>query len=86
MSMASQSISGIVERVFVSVDERTGRSTVSFFPVEAAAPYQLDGDPRGDVAMAQARSIAARYQGCTVVGPHFHTSKEGGARPRRRRG
>jgi len=71
------------ERVFVSVDERTARSTVSFWPTGVGEPFQFEGDGRGESAMTEARKIAARFPGCTIQGPHFHTSKEGVRRRRR---
>jgi hypothetical protein len=85
MEHAMSPLTGPPDRVFVSVDARTGRSTISFFPAEVGAPYQFDTDPNGATAMAEAKVIAAKYPGCTVDGPHFHTSKEGGARRPRRR-
>ena len=80
------SLRGNPDRVFVSVDERTGRSTISYFPADVGPPHQVETEDRsGAVAMAEARKIAARYPGCIVDGPHFHTSKEGGAKRGRRR-
>ena len=79
-------LNGTPDRVFVSVDERTGRSTISFFPADVGPPYQMDTEDRsGNEAMAEAKKIAAKYPGCSVDGPHFHTSKEGGVRRGRRR-
>jgi len=75
---------GAPQKVFISVDERTGRSTVSFWPADVGTPFQIEDDRKGDSALVEARSIASRYPGCTVDGPHFHTSKEGARRPRRR--
>ncbi len=76
---------GSPERIFVSVDQSTGRSTVSFAPPTVGDPIPLDGDPTGTEAVASAKAIVAAYPGCTIVGPHFHSSALGRARPRRRR-
>lgn len=73
------------ERVFVSVDESTARSTVSFFPSGAAAPIQQDGDGRGDLALSVARSVVAAFPTCTIAGPHFHASATARPKSRRRR-
>jgi hypothetical protein len=78
-------LTGTPDRIFVSVDARTGKSTVSFFPADVGPPFQFDTDPSGTEAMAEAKKVAAKYPGCTVDGPHFHTSKEGGVRRPRRR-
>jgi hypothetical protein len=79
-------LAGRPERIFVSVDERTGRSTLSFAPPDVGAPVVREGDARGEQAMAAARAIAASHAGCVVAGPHFHTSREPGSpSPRRRR-
>jgi hypothetical protein len=79
-------LNGTPDRVFVSVDERTGRSTISFLPATVGQPYQLETEDRsGSEALAEAKRIAAKYPGCIVDGPHFHTSKEGGVRRGRRR-
>ena len=76
---------GTPTRVFVSVDESTGRSTLSFAPPEVGDPLSLDADGAGAAALAAARSIAAAHPGCAIVGPHFHASARGHARPRRKR-
>lgn len=76
-------LTGAPERIFVSVDESTGRSTLSFFPTGVGAPIPREDDKTGDAAMKDARAIAAAYPGCVVVGPHFHASAQG--RPRARR-
>ncbi len=68
----------------MSVDERTGRSTISFAPSDVCAPFVIEDDSSGDRAMVQARDIVARYPGCTIAGPHFHRSVEGRKRLRRR--
>jgi hypothetical protein len=73
------------ERIFVSVDETTGRSTLSFAPKEVGTPVQYQDDQQGLVAMREARSIAEEHPGCKVEGPHFHASKPGGSKPRMRR-
>jgi hypothetical protein len=82
----SVKLMGIPERIFVSVDERTGRSTLSYAPKEIGAPIVREGDHRGEQAMVAARAIAASYPGCAIAGPHFHASRPpGSSRPRRGR-
>lgn len=76
---------GTPARVFISVDESTGRSTLSYAPPEVGEPLSFDGDADGSSALATARAIAAAHAGCAIVGPHFHASARGHARPRRRR-
>jgi hypothetical protein len=77
---------GVPERIFVSVDQRTSSSTVSFAPQDVCAPIVRESDPQGELAMSSARAIAASYPGCAITGPHFHTSRPAGsAKPRRYR-
>ncbi len=76
---------GRPERVFVSVDESTGRSTLSFQPPDISDPVQRDDDRTGAAAMREAASIVETYPGCTIHGPHFHAARPAGRmRPRRR--
>jgi hypothetical protein len=82
---AAPRLKGHPERVFVSVDESTGKSTISFQPADVGAPVQVDDDKTGSLAMQQARSISEKYPGCTVHGPHFHTARPPGGRWKRRR-
>lgn len=70
------------ERVFVSVDASTGRSTLSYAPADAGQPVTFDGDPDGEGALQTAHAIVATYPGCAITGPHFFESAKG--RPRRR--
>ena len=77
-------VTGRPERIFVSVDASTGRSTISFAPADAGSPFQRDDDADGAHAMRDARAIVARYPGATIHGPHFHAARTGRARPRRR--
>jgi hypothetical protein len=72
------------ERIFVSVDASTGRSTISFSPADAGEPFQRDGDADGSRAMRDAEAIIARYPGTTIHGPHFHAAPTGRVRSRRR--
>ena len=77
-------LTGDPDRIFVSVDERTGKSTLSFAPAGIGAPIVRDDDARGELALVAAREIAAAYPRCVVAGPHFHTSRPAGSpRPRR---
>ena len=83
----SAALRGRPERVFVSVDESTGRSTISFMPPDVADPVQHDDDKTGAAAMAEAQKIVATYPGCTVHGPHFHAARPPNRhRPRRKPG
>jgi len=77
-------ILGRPDRIFVSVDASTGRSTISFAPPDVGSPFQRDGDADGARAMRDAQAIVARYPGATIHGPHFHAAPTGRARPRRR--
>lgn len=78
---------GRPEKIFVSVDESTGRSTLSFQPNDVGGPMQHDDDHKGTRAMADAKAIVDKYPGCTVHGPHFHAARPAGkSRPRRRPG
>ncbi len=78
-------LKGHPERVFVSVDESTGKSTLSFQPTGVGDPVQHEDDKTGSIAMQQARSISEKYPGCTVHGPHFHAARPPGGRWKRRR-
>ncbi len=69
-------LQGRVERIFVSVDTSTGRSTISFQPADVGAPILHDDDRAGAIAIREARAIADGHPGSVVTGPHFH-----GARP-----
>lgn len=82
---AALRLKGSPERIFVSVDDSTGKSTISFQPADVGGPVQHEGDKTGQIAMQEARSISAKYPGCTVHGPHFHTARPPGARWKRRR-
>jgi hypothetical protein len=66
------------ERIFVSVDESTGRSTISFAPADVGTPIQHEGDKTGAAAMRDAKSISETYPGCTIHGPHFHAARPPG--------
>jgi hypothetical protein len=79
------SLRGRPDRVFVSVDESTGRSTISFHPTDVGPPVQLDDDKTGSRAMKDATTISERYPGCTVHGPHFHTARPPGRMKLRRK-
>jgi hypothetical protein len=72
------------DRIFVSVDESSGRSTISFSPTDAGSPFQRDADRDGALAMRDAQAILARYPGATIHGPHFHAAPTGRTRTRRR--
>lgn len=67
-----------VERIFVSVDESTGRSTISFAPPDARTPIVQEEDRSGALAMREANAISAACPGSTVHGPHFHAARPAG--------
>jgi hypothetical protein len=69
---------GRPERVFVSVDSSTKRSTISFQPTDACDPFQCEDDGTGITAMREATAIAATFAGCTVHGPFFHDARPTG--------
>lgn len=73
------------DRIFVSVDESTGKSTISFQPNDAGDAIQHDDDHKGLRAMKDAQAICARYPGATIHGPHFHAARPARARVRPRR-
>lgn len=74
---------GTPQRIFVSVDETTKRSNISFLPPDVGTPVQFDDDLKGEQALKLAKEIAKAHGGCTVEGPHFHSSNPG--KPRRPR-
>ena len=76
---------GRPDRIFVSVDESTGRSTISFAPAEAGDPIQHEDDKSGARAMKDAQALCSRYPGATIHGPHFHAARPPRARVRARR-
>jgi len=78
-------LQGRVERIFVSVDESTGRSTISFLPAGVGDPVLREGDRTGAMAMKDAKTIADDHPGCTVQGPHFHAARPPGRKRMMRR-
>jgi hypothetical protein len=75
---------GTPARIFVSVDESTGRSILSFAPADVGEPVACDDDGKGARALATAKAISAQFPGCTIVGPHYHASARGRPKSRRR--
>jgi hypothetical protein len=84
-SISTTRLRGRPERVFVSVDESTGRSTMSFQPPDIADPVMREDDRTGAAAMREAASILETYPGCTVHGPHFHAARPAGRTRLRRK-
>ena len=82
---AAARLHGRPQRIFVSVDESTGKSTISFQPSDVGSPVQHEDDKTGSTAMREARAISEQYPGCTVHGPHFHAARPAGSKWRRRR-
>lgn len=82
--MASPQLRGSPDRIFISVDESTGTSTVSFFPADVGAPFQMTNDHDGALALADAKAIIAKHPGCTIHGPHFHAARPARAKPKKR--
>jgi hypothetical protein len=76
--LATGSLHTRPDRIFVSVDESTGRSTISFAPADAGGPIMHEGDSTGAVAMREAKTICERYPGVTIHGPHFHAARPAG--------
>jgi hypothetical protein len=85
MTMTDQPrVIGRPDRIFVSVDTSTKKSTISFAPPDVGAPFQRDNDADGALAMRDANAILTRYPGATIHGPHFHTAPTSRLRQRRR--
>jgi hypothetical protein len=66
------------ERIFISVDESVGRSTISFAPADAGSPILHEGDRTGALAIRDAKEILATYPGATIHGPYFHAARPAG--------
>jgi len=73
------------DRIFISVDESTGLSTLSFQPPDSGDPFRYEDDKAGTKAVAGAAVITAKYPGCLVSGPHFHAARPAKARLRPRK-
>jgi len=86
MTPEAPRLRGRPDRIFVSVDESTGRTTISFAPAEAGEPILHEDDKSGARAMKDAQALMSRYPGATVHGPHFHAARPPRARVRSRRG
>jgi hypothetical protein len=84
MSTETTRLRGTPERIFISVDESTGKSTVSFSPADVGTPFQYDDDKEGVRALKDAQAILAKYPTATIHGPHFHAARTGRVRPRKR--
>ena len=76
---------GKPDKIFISVDESTGRSTVSFAPPDVGTPFSHDGDHKGTKALEDAKKIIQQHPTCTIHGPHFHAARPAKARLRPRR-
>lgn len=83
--MSKPTLRGRPEKIFVSVDESTAKSTLSFQPADAGDPFQYTDDVKGTRAMADAVAISAKHAGCTISGPHFHAARPPKARIRPRK-
>lgn len=66
------------ERIFISVDQSTGRSTISFAPPDAGDPILHEGDSTGAAAMRDAKAIVETYPGSSIHGPFFHAARPPG--------
>ena len=82
--MERSTLRGNPDRIFISVDESTGVSTVSFFPVDTGSPYQVTDDKDGQLALKDAKAIIAKHPRATIHGPHFHAARPAKARIRKR--
>jgi hypothetical protein len=74
------------ERIFISVDESSGRSTTSFFPAGCGDPIVHEDDSKGERAVRDAKAIVQAYPGSSIHGPHFHTARPANAKKRPGRG
>jgi hypothetical protein len=83
--MAAPRLKGRPERIFVSVDESTGRAILSFAPADAGDPIVYDDDKTAARAMSDAKSLIEKYPGATIHGPHFHAARPAKARVRPRK-
>jgi hypothetical protein len=83
--MPAPKVLGRPERIFISVDESTTKSTLSFQPADAGEPFQYDDDSDGKRALADATTILAKFPGCVISGPHFHAARPPKARLRPRK-
>ena len=72
------------DKIFISVDESTGRSVISFQPVEAGDAIACEDDKTGSRAMKVAQGIVEKYPGAPIHGPHFHAARPANARVRRK--
>ena len=72
------------DKIFVSVDESTGRSVISFQPQDAGDAIFYEDDKAGSRAMKTAQTIVDKYPGSTIHGPHFHAARPANARIRRK--
>jgi hypothetical protein len=70
--------------VFVSVDQTSGRSAISFLPAEVGDPIIREDDRTGAGAMRDAQAISAAHPGCVIHGPHFHAGSAAKKRMARR--
>jgi hypothetical protein len=66
------------ERIFISVNESTGRSTLSFAPPDVGTPILHEQDGKGALALVDAKAICEKYPGCTIHGPYFHAARPSG--------
>lgn len=82
--VTTQSLRGKPEKIFISVDESSGRSTLSFMPPDVGTPIQYTDDKSGTAATKDAQAIAAKHPGCQISGPHFHAARPEKARIRKR--
>ena len=62
------------ERIFISINESTGRSTISFAPSDASNPIVHEGDPDGAAAKRDAKTISETYPSATTHGPFAHAA------------
>ncbi|HLL25688.1 MAG TPA: hypothetical protein VK427_26305 [Kofleriaceae bacterium] len=72
------------DKIFVSVDESTGKSIISFQPQDAGDAISYEDDKAGTLAMKTAQSIVDKYPGTPIHGPHFHAARPANARMRRK--
>lgn len=76
--MLNRRLNARPDRIFISVNESTGRSTISFAPSDVGTPIVHEDDHAGAHAMRDAKTISESYPGCTIHGPHFHAARPPG--------
>lgn len=83
MTNPAIALKGRPDRIFVSVNESTGASTISFAPPDVGSAIVHAQDSNAELAMRDAKEISQKYPGCSIHGPHFHAARPPGKGLRR---